>query len=302
MSALTSALTSVLVVGALVTPASIALAAPRAPAKPASKPAPPPPPVVPKLGEELPWPTLKDWVYATPSANDAAGKVVVHWFCATKIAACKDDLARIITLREAGKVYVIGYINGGARDAKKLDPIRESEGVGAGSLAFGPGVAKLDKAIGVTGAASVVVGVDGKVALITSGADPEAMDGRDKKVAELVAAITPYKLASSGPTATVKPDEKFDLTLSIALASWLKYSAKTPAGFALTVTKDIKCDATKLKAEQLKIDGQGLTAKVTCSGPKGSYEARGEIEFGYESPGGETGLGADSVNYKFEIK
>jgi hypothetical protein len=297
-----SYLTSLAILASLGSLAAPAIAAPKAGKAAAAKPA-PAPIVVPKLGEPLPWPTVKDWFYDVPSANDAAGKVVVHWFCSTKVAACRDDLARILTLREGGKVYIIGYIAGGKGDAKKLDPIRESEGVGAGSLAFGPSVTALTKAFGITaGPASVVVGVDGKVALISNGTDPETMDARDKKVSDLVAAIQPYKLSFEGPKGTVKPDDKFDLKLSIELASWLKYSTKTAAGFAVTVTKDIKCDATKLKAEQLKLEGQTLTAKVTCSGPKGIYEARGEIQFGYDSPSGETGLGAEGVTYKFEIK
>jgi hypothetical protein len=40
---------------------------------------------------------------------------------------------------------------------------------------------------------------------------------------------------------------------------------------------------------------------VTCSGPRGSYEARGELRFGYDAPGG-TGLGVESAEWKFEIK
>src|SRR5882757_5599894 len=75
------------------------------------------------------WPKL-DWLYDVPSPSDAAGKIVIHWFCALKLPACVDDLARIVTLRETGKVYIVAYINGTKEQAKKLDPIRESEGVG----------------------------------------------------------------------------------------------------------------------------------------------------------------------------
>jgi hypothetical protein len=52
----------------------------------------------------------------------------------------------------------------------------------------------------------------------------------------------------------------------------------------------------------IKVDGQLLSARVTCSGLKGSYEARGELRFGYDAPGGGAGMGAQSYNWKFEIK
>jgi hypothetical protein len=94
------------------------------------------------------WPKLQ-WTLGAPSLNDAAGRVVIHWFCTPKVSACADDLARIVTLRENGGVYIVAYINGSARDAKKLDPIRESEGVGRGTLAYGPGVKKLFKQLGI---------------------------------------------------------------------------------------------------------------------------------------------------------
>src|SRR3954451_10716239 len=102
---------------------------------------------MPKVGDSLTLTSFGDpklqWSYNAPNPNDAAGRVVIHWFCTPKVAACVDDLARIVTLREAGGVYVIAYINGSQRDAKKLDPIRESEGVGGGTVASGPSVKKL---------------------------------------------------------------------------------------------------------------------------------------------------------------
>src|SRR4051812_16329581 len=117
------------------------------------------------------WPK-RDWLYDEPSDKDAAGKVTIHWFCAVKVKTCIDDLARIVTLKENGRVYVVAHINGGKGDAKKLDPIRESEGVGQGSVAFGKGATLLMKQMGVTGPASVVVDLDGKVALVTTSSAP----------------------------------------------------------------------------------------------------------------------------------
>ena len=70
----------------------------------------------------------------------------------------------------------------------------------------------------------------------------------------------------------------------------------------ISVPKDIKCDAISLKREQLKIDGQTLTATTTCSGPRGVYQAQGKIKFGYESPTGSPGFGdVDGIVWKFEL-
>lgn len=242
-----------------------------------------------------------DWLYDVPAPGDAAGKVVIHWFCAPRISACTDDLARIVTLRDTGKVYVVAYINGSKADARKLDPIRESEGVGRGTVAFGRGATRLMKDLGVAGPASIVVDVDGKVQLVTASSAPGDLDARDAKVAAAAAAIREYVPSHDGP-ATVKVDDKFQLSIAIRLASWLKYSTRTPLEFDLTAPTDLKCDATKLRGDQIKVAGQQLTATVTCSGPKGSYGARGELRFGYDAPGGGAGLGAESADWKFEIK
>jgi hypothetical protein len=276
------------------------------PATRAGKPAPAPPAVLPAVGDALgvtgtaSWPKL-DWLYDVPAPNDAAGKVVVHWFCAPKVQACSDDLARVVTLKENGRVYVIAYINGTKAQAKKLDPIRESEGVGRGTVAFGRGATKLMKDLGVTGPASIVVDVDGKVQLVTTGGTPADLDARDTKVNAAIAAIKEYVSTPDGPK-TAKPGDKFALSMSIKLAGWLKYSDKTPRELKVTVPPDIKCDATTLTGDQLKVADKLLTATVTCSGPRGIYEARGELRFGYDAPGGGTGIGAESTEWKFEIK
>lgn len=292
-----------LVLGSLVTAAHAQRAT--KPARPAPTP-PPPPAVLPAVGDTLgisgtaSWPKL-DWLYDVPALNDAAGKVVVHWFCAPKVAACADDLARVVTLKETGRIYVIAYINGTKPQAKKLDPIRESEGVGRGTVAFGRGATKLMKDLGVTGPASIVVNVDGKVQLVTTGATPADLDARDAKVKAAVAAIKEYVSTPDGPK-TAKPGDKFALSMSIKLASWLAHSDKTPRELKITVPPDIKCDATQLKGDQIKVADKLLTATVTCSGPRGIYEARGELRFGYDAPGGGTGVGAESTDWKFEIK
>src|SRR5438445_15017 len=76
--------------------------------------------------------------------------------------------------------------------AKKLDPIRESEGVGRGTVAFGKGVTTLDKQLSITGPASFVVDVDGKVQLVSTASDPTALDARDAKVTDLEKNIKDY--------------------------------------------------------------------------------------------------------------
>ena len=276
-------------------------------AKPAKPPPPAPPPAtLPAAGDGLSltgpasWPKL-DWLYDVPAASDAAGKVVIHWFCAPKIPACVDDLARVIALRDTGHAYVIAYINGTKPQAKKLDPIRESEGVGRGTVAFGRGATKLMKDLGLTGPASIVVDVDGKVVLVTSGSSPAELDARDAKANAAIGAIKEYVSTPTGPM-VAKPGDKFQLSIAIKLASWLTYSSKTPRELKVTIPPDIKCDQTVLQGDQIKVADKLLTATVTCSGPRGIYEARGELRFGYDAPGGGTGMGAESAKWKFELK
>lgn len=281
-------------------------------AQPGGKPAPPPPPVLPNVGEALPpsggptWPAKLTWMYDVPSPTDAAGKIVVHWFCTPGVSTCNDDLARLVALKENNpRVYIVAYINGYTkRDAQKLDPIRESEGVGRGTVAFGPEVIGWFKKLAVVPPTSIVVDVDGKIALVAKAASPTELDTRDAKIGTLTAAIKEYAASSDGPK-TVKAGEKFTLTMKIQLASWLRVSKKpgTSLDFSLTtLPKDIKCDATKLTGDQLKIADQSLTAQVSCSGPHGSYELRGQVNFGYDTPGGASGMGTDGATWKFEIQ
>ncbi len=266
-----------------------------------------PPPTLPAVGEELavtgtPLWGKQDWLYDGPNPKDAAGKVLVHWFCGPKVKTCVDDLARVVTLREAGRVYVVAHIAGSKSQAKKLDPIRESEGVGQGTVGYGRGATTLMKQLGVTGPASIVVDVDGKVALVSTGSSPAELDARDKKVTELVGAIKAYAATVSDSPKNVKPGEKFTLSISIKLASWLTYSTTSPRTFTLKVPPDFTCDAKQLSGDQIKIDGANLMASVSCTAPKGNYEARGDLRFGYTTPTNAAGLGAEGGKWKFEVK
>lgn len=257
----------------------------------------------PKVGETLElapgaWGVQK-WSLGPPSNNDAAGKVVIHWFCTPKVSTCIDDLARIVTLRENGGVYVVGYINGTARDVKKLDPIRESEGVGRGTVASGPGVKKLFKTLGVaTGPWSVVVDVDGKVKAVTTSGDLNELDARDTIVKQLVDAVKAYTTTNDGPKSG-NPTSKLTFTIRVQLSPWLIFSTKTPPTYAFMGAKEIVCDNGGKGTAT--IDGKTLTGTITCSAPKGSYQARGEMRFGYESPAGAQGLGVEAASWKFEI-
>jgi len=262
---------------------------------------------LPVIGEQLPltgapgWPAKLQWLYDVPSRTDATGKIVIHWFCTKKVAACTDDLARIVTLKENSRVYIVAYVAGSKADAKKLDPIRESEGVGRGTVAFGGQVTKLFKQMSIVGGASIVVDLEGKVAHVTTGSSPAELDARDQKVNALSAAIKEFTASSDGPT-LVKAGDSFPLSITINLASWLQYSKKSPMEFTLMAPKEVTCDRRKLVGDQLQITGKTLTAKVTCSAPKGSYEVRGSINFGYDTPTGGTGLGADGARWNFQVK
>jgi hypothetical protein len=279
-----------------------------APARAQQKPAADPPLSLPKVGDTLApngaptWPTKLDWLYDVPSFKDATGKVVLHWFCTAKVDACTEDLARVVTLKENARVYVIAYINGAKGEAKKLDPIRESEGVGRGTVGYGKQATALLTRLNITGPVSIVVGIDNKVALVTAGSSPAELDARDAKVNAMGAAIKEFFATSDGPK-VVKPDDKFKLSMTIKLSSWLKYSKRTPAEFKLTAPRDLKCDNTTLRGDQLKVTEGVMVAQVTCSGPKGIYETRGTITFGFDNTvAGGSGLGTESVTWKFEIK
>jgi hypothetical protein len=260
---------------------------------------------MPKVGDTLElapgaW-GVQSWTFGSPSTTDAAGKVVIHWFCTPKVPACIDDLARIVTLKENGGVYIVAYVNGTARDAKKLDPIRESEGVGRGTVATGAGVKKLFKGLGIAkGPQSIIVDVDGKVKAITTSGDINELDARDTIVKTLIEAVKPYTVTNEGAK-TGNPTSKLTFTIRVQLSPWLSFSKKSTPDYTFTGAKEIKCDAAPGKGKATT-DGKVLTATVTCTAPKGVYQARGEVRFGYESPSGAQGLGVEAASWKFEIK
>ena len=97
-------------------------------------------------------------------------------------------------------------------------------------------------------------------------------------------------------------DGSLTFAIRVTLSPWNSFSDKTPGEFTFSGAKEIKCDALSLKGNQLKIEGKTLTASVTCTAPKGIYQARGDLKFGYVGPGGAQGLGAETATWKFEIK
>ena len=258
---------------------------------------------VPVPGSAWPWPTLKSWLEGAPTSVDTAGKVVVHWFCKPKVEACKDDLARIYNMREQGtSIYVIAYIAGSGRDAKKLDPVRGE--VGAGAVAYGPQVTKLVKKLGFAAMpVSIVVGTDSKVALVTTTADLDQLDARDAKIAELVKGIHEFDTTQRGPTAPLKIGEKFELGVEVTLAPWLVWSNMIPEVFLSTVPPDVNCEGKMKRGKDLAIDGKILRATFVCTAAvKGAYELRAALRFGYDAPNKATGVGEDNVSWKFIVK
>jgi hypothetical protein len=258
----------------------------------------------PAIGDSWVWPTIKgsDWLEGTPSGNDAAGKVVVHWFCKAKVDDCTIDLARVYNMREQGNVYVIAYINGSKRDAKKLDPVRGD--VGAGAVAFGKSVSTLFKKMGIGAALpmSIVVDVDGKVALVTFNGDPDQLDLRDKKVTSLIEAIKMFSIAGTGPSHPIKKGERFELSVTAEIAPWLTFDESVKPEIALTVPPDVTCEQSVLRGSAIKKDGRKLTAAVGCRGAvKGSYEATGRLRFSYRAPNKAVGIGQDGVRWKFVV-
>jgi hypothetical protein len=150
------------------------------------------------------------------------------------------------------------------------------------------------------GPTSIVVGVDGKVTMVSVNGDANALDARDAEVNKETGAIKEFTTSHDGP-ATVKANDKFALSFKVQLAGWLTYSQKTPTEFSITVPKDFKCDATSLTGDQLKVDGKSLTATVNCTAPHGVYQAVGKIRFGYASPTGASGLGDDGATWNITV-
>ena len=259
----------------------------------------------PVVGDYLRVPVFKAWLDASPNAEDAAGKVTIHWFCKPRLEACRDDLARIYNLREQhARVYVVAYIDGTLKDARKLDPVRGD--VGAGGVTYGKPVAAMLRSMGVTAAdlpMSVVIGIDGKVALVTRGGGPEALDQRDARVRSMIDDIHEYVIGASSPAGTVKVGQRFELGLKIELASWLKFDPSRPAVLTLTPPPDVTCDATRVGPERMKVIVGTLETSVTChAAVKGVYEAKGTIRFNFLGPRGAIGVGDDGVTWKFEVR
>jgi hypothetical protein len=257
---------------------------------------------VPVVGNPWPWPKLKDWLEGAPVPADTSGKIVVHWFCKPKSEPCKDDLARIYNMREQGNVYVVAYIAGTKKDAKKLDPVRDE--IGAGAVAFGKPVTALIKKLGFSSMPiSIVVDTEGKVALVTTTADLDQLDARDAKVSALVKAVTEFTTRTTGPTAPIKPGAKFDVAVEIQLASWLSFNNMVPEVFIPTLPPDVTCDAKMRRGAEVVVSGRTLSTKFTCSSAvKGAYELRASLRFGYDTPNKATGVGEDNVSWKFEVK
>jgi hypothetical protein len=150
---------------------------------------------------------------------------------------------------------------------------------------------------------SIVVDTDGKVVLVTTTGNLDQLDARDAKVAALVKAVTEFTTRTTGPTAPIKPGAKFDVGVEVQLAGWLSYNAMIPEVFIPTLPPDVTCDGTMKRGKDVTVSGRTLSAKFTCaSAVKGAYELRASLRFGYDAPNKATGVGEQTVSWKFEIK
>jgi hypothetical protein len=113
--------------------------------------------------------------------------------------------------------------------------------------------------------------------------------------------VREFVFDQAGPT-SARVGELFKLSVSVELAAWLSFSAKAPTRLAFTLPPNVTCDKTTLERADLSLSGRRLSGTVTCSAAsKGSYEARGDVRFGYDNPNGSTGIGADGARWKFQI-
>ena len=238
----------------------------------------------------------------TPERPDpsADGSVVIHWFCTPKLSACVDDLARIVRFREAGDVYVVWHLNAPLREAKEMIP--PAAGVATGRIDAGPDVQQLFKRLRIAnGPASVVVDLDGTIKAVTSSADVKELDSRDAIIRNLVANAKPYTITKLGPTSG-KAGAKLAFTVQVQLGRWTRgFNVAGITFFKFQPARGMTCDEMELNRDQLKFADKTLTATVTCTAPKGSYEASGKIHFEYR-PWDATGAFADDrVDWTFGV-
>jgi hypothetical protein len=254
---------------------------------------------VPRVGDTLSWPNAAKWVSEGPVGTDAAGRVVILWFCSVKVPECADDLARVVELKDAGKVYVIAYIADAKskKAAMKLDPLRDD--VGAGALAFGKDVDRLAATLGLPTGGSIVLDTDGKVALVAPSTEPDFLDKRDAKVKALVDAIKEYTVSTTGG-GKVTVGERFNLEVNVVLSAWNTFNAKAPLEIELGALPNVTCTSNKLTTTGVRMDARTMTGTFSCIAAKaGSYEAAAQLRFGYTNPRSATGVGADSTRWKF---
>ena len=81
-------------------------------------------------------------------------------------------------------------------------------------------------------------------------------------------------------------DRQADVRDQDPARDWLTYSDKTPMELNFTAPKDLEVRRDQGRSDKMKIEGQSLTAAVTCTAPKGGYQVRGDIRFGYDNPVG----------------
>ena len=104
-------------------------------------------------------------------------------------------------------------------------------------------------------------------------------------------------------TAPIKPGVKFDVGVEVQIANWLAFNTMVPEVFIPTLPPDVTCDSKMKRGKDVTVTGRTLAAKFTCSTTvKGAYELRASLRFGYDAPNKATGVGEDTVSWKFEVK
>ena len=263
---------------------------------------------MPKAGDTLPLDRRRRLAEADSGrttrrrTNDAAGKVVIHWFCTPKVAACTDDLARIVTLRERRRLHRRVHQRLAARREEARSDPRERRRR-RGTVATGPGVKKLFKQLGIAkGPASIVVDVDGKVKLVTTSGDINELDARDTMVKALVDAIKPFTTRERRPEDGEAEREVRRSRSRSQLANWLTFSKKTPMEFTFTVAEGRQVRRDDAQGRPAQDRRQTLTATVTCTAPQGQLPGARRDSLRLRQPERTTGLGNDGATWKFEVK
>ena len=269
-------------------------------------PRPTPPSEMPAAGDTLPlspdyWGKQK-WLYDAPSENDAAGKVVIHWFCPPKVQACTDDLARIITLRDNGKVYIVAYIDGNAslREEARSDPRERGRRQGHGRVR--PGRHQADE----EARREARPDVDRRPTSTarSSWSRPTATPPRStratRRSTRSIGAIKEFTTSHEGP-ATVKAGDKFTLAFKVQLAQLAEVLAEARRRSSTSRSRRTS-SATRRRSRATSSRSRADADRARSTAPRPTASTRRAARSGSAttSPGGSRASATDGANWKFE--